>query len=271
MRFSFSLTTRRCWRPATTRSIAASNSAWPIAVEVAAAGEDRGLVADVREVGAGEAGGLARDDLEVDVVGERLAARVHLEDLLAAGEVGRRDEQLAVEAARAEQRRVEILDAVRGAHDDDLVAGREAVELDEELVQRLVLLAVEAVAGAGGADRVELVDEDDRRRVLARGVEELADARGAEAGEHLDERGRALRVEARARLVGDRLREQRLAGAGRAVEEEALRHARAEPREPLRVAEEVDDLLELGLRVLDAGDVVERDRRLRVRLGHRSA
>ena len=39
----------------------------------------------------------------------------------------------------------------------------EAVELDEELVQRLVLLAVEAVAGPRGADRVELVDEDDRR------------------------------------------------------------------------------------------------------------
>ena len=87
-------------------------------------------------------------------------------------------------------------------------------------------------------------------------------------GEHLDEGGRALRVEARARLVGDRLREQRLAGAGRPVEEEALRDARAEPREPLRVAEEVDDLLELGLRVLDAGDVRERHRRLRVRLGH---
>ena len=151
------------------------------AVEVAAAGEDRRLVADVREVGAGETGGLARDGVEVDVVRERLAARVDLEDLLAAGEVGRRDEQLPVEAARAEQRGVEVLDAVRRGHDDDLVGRGEAVELDEQLVQRLVLLAVEAVAGARGADGVELVDEDDRRRVLARGGEELADARGAEA------------------------------------------------------------------------------------------
>ena len=64
----------------------------------------------------------------------------------------------------------------------------EAVELDEQLVERLILLAVEAVAGALRADGVELVDEDDRRRVLARLGEELADARGAEAGEHLDER-----------------------------------------------------------------------------------
>ena len=47
----------------------------------AAARADRRLVADVRQVGAGQAGGLARDAVEVDVLGERLAARVHGEDL----------------------------------------------------------------------------------------------------------------------------------------------------------------------------------------------
>ena len=47
---------------------------------VAAAGEDRGLVADVGELGAGEAARLARDLRQVDVGRERLAARVHLED-----------------------------------------------------------------------------------------------------------------------------------------------------------------------------------------------
>src|SRR6185312_17463754 len=97
---------------------------------------------------------------EVDVVGERLPARVDGEDLLAAGEVGRGDEQLPVEPAGPKQGRVEILDAVRRAHDHDLLGGREAVELDQKLVQRLVLLTVEAVAGARGADRVELVDEN---------------------------------------------------------------------------------------------------------------
>ena len=171
---------------------------------------------------------------------------MHLEDRLAALEVGRRHEHLAVEAAGAQQRLVEILDAVRGAHDDDLLGALEAVELDEQLVERLILLAVEAVAGALRADGVELVDEDDRGRVLARLGEELADARGAEAGEHLDERRRARGVEVRARLVRDGLREQRLAGAGRPVEQEALRHLRAEPLEALRVAQEVDDLHQLA-------------------------
>jgi hypothetical protein len=69
------------------------------------------------------------------------------------------------------------------------------------------------VTAARGADRVELVDEDNRRRVRARLLEELADPRGAEAGEHLDERRGALGVERGARLVRHRLGEQRLARA----------------------------------------------------------
>ena len=202
-------------------------------------------------------------DSEVDVRVERLAARVHLEDRAPPLEVGRLDEDLTVEAAGPKQRRVEVLQPVRRGHDDHLVARAEAVELDEQLVERLVLLAVERMAAARLADRVELVDEDDRRRVLARLVEELADARGAEAGEHLDERRGALRVEARARLVRDRLCRKRLAGARRPVEEDALRHAGAERLEVLRVAQEVDDLLQLLLRLVEAGDVGPRHGRRR--------
>ncbi len=189
-----------------------------------------------------------------------------LQDRLAAREVGRSDEHLPVEPAGAKERRVEVLEPVRRTDDDDAVRAAKAVELDEELVQGLVVLAVEARAGAAHADRVELVDEDDRRRVLARLVEELADSGGAEAGEHLDEGGGALRIEGRARGVGDRLGEQRLPGPGRPVDEDALRHACAEDGEALRILEEVDDLLELGGGLVDAGDVFPADGGLRVRL-----
>ena len=71
-----------------------------------------------RELGAGEAARLTRDRAQSSASArERLAARVHAEDRLAAGEVRRRHEHLPVEATRAKQRRVEILDAVGGAHD----------------------------------------------------------------------------------------------------------------------------------------------------------
>jgi hypothetical protein len=205
-------------------------------------------------------GSVPRDQLEIDVGRQGLAARVHVQDLGASLQVGRLDQDLPVEAAGAQERRIEILQPVRRAHDDHLVARPEAVQLDEELVQRLILFAVERVAAARAADGVELVDEDDRGRIVARLLEQLANPRGAEPGEHLDERRCALSVEARTRLVGDGLRRQRLAGPGRSVEEDAFRYARAEPFEPLRVAQEVDDLQQLGLRLVEAGHLVPRHR-----------
>ena len=72
-----------------------------------ARGEERGLVNEVREVGAGEAGRAGGERVEVDLTRERLAARVHLEDLPAAEAVGTVDDDLAVEAARAQERRIE--------------------------------------------------------------------------------------------------------------------------------------------------------------------
>ena len=66
-----------------------------------------------------------------------------------------------------QQRGVEDLRPVRGAEDDHRDVGLEAVHLGEDLVERLLALVVaaaEARAGAARApDRVELVDEDDRR------------------------------------------------------------------------------------------------------------
>ena len=115
---------------------------------------------------------------------------------------------------------------------------------------------------ARAADRVNLVDEDDRRRVLLRLLEQLAHARRADADEHLDELRRADRVERHARLTRDRAREQRLAGARRPDEQHAARDLRTELVEALRLLEELDDLGEVALRGREAGDVLERDARL---------
>src|SRR5204862_2753483 len=121
---------------------------------------------------------------------------------------------------------------------------------------------IEAVAGARGADGVELVDEDDRGRVLPRFLEQLANSRGAEAGEHLDERRGALQVKARSGFARDRLGEERLAGPGWAVEKDALGDTCAELLEAPRIAQEVHDLSELLLRLLEPGHVRPGDLRL---------
>ena len=226
-----------------------------------AGGQQRRLVDQVGEVGAGEAGGLAGQRVEVDLLGQRLAAGVDLEDLLAALAVGAVDDDLAVEAAGPQQRRVEDVGPVGGGDQDDVVLHLEAVHLDQQLVQRLLALVVTAAhAGAAvAADGVDLVHEDDAGRVLFGLLEEVADAAGADADEHLDEVRAGDREEGHAGLAGDGAGEQRLTGAGRAVEQDALGDAGAERLEFLRVLEEFLDLLQLLHRLVDPGDVAEGD------------
>ena len=168
--------------------------------------------------------------VEVDVLGQRLVARVHASRIASrpptsGGEtrIWRSKRPGRSSAGSSFSSRLDAAitttSPVRG----------EAVHLDQQLVERLLALGV-VVRAAHGADGVDLVDEDDRGRVLARLGEQAPDARGAEAGEHLDEARRRLREELRAGLVGDGLGQQRLAGAGRAVQQDALRHLRAELR-----------------------------------------
>ena len=85
------------------------------------------------------------------------------EDLQAALLVRAVDQHLAVEAPGAQQRRVEDLGPVGGGEQHQAGARVEAVELDQQLVERLLLLVVaaEAAGAARAAERVELVDEDD--------------------------------------------------------------------------------------------------------------
>jgi hypothetical protein len=149
---------------------------------------------------------------------------VHLEDLAAAEHVRAVDRDLPVEAARAQQRRIEDVRPVGRRDEDDAALDVEAVHLDEHLVERLLTLVV-AAAHTGAAvppDGVDLVDEDDRGGVRLGLLEQVAHAAGADSDEHLDEVRAGDRVERHAGLAGDRAGQQRLAGAGRAVQQDAL-------------------------------------------------
>jgi hypothetical protein len=102
---------------------------------------------------------------------------VDLEDAPPSLLVGRVDDHLAIEPPRPQQRLVEDVGPVRRGDHDHALPGVEAVHLGEDLVQRLLLLVVAAErhrAAAAPADRIDLVDEDDRRGRLLRPLEQVA-------------------------------------------------------------------------------------------------
>jgi hypothetical protein len=81
------------------------------------------------------------------------------------------------------------------------------------------------------------------------------------AAVHLDEFGAGGAEERHAGLTGDRPREERLAIARRADEEDAARDARPDGQEALGLPQELDDLHQLFFRFVGTGDVGESGRR----------
>ena len=183
------------------------------------------------------------------------------QDHLPALQIGPVHDHLAVEAAGPQQSGIEDLRPIGGGHDDDALARVEAVELGQELIEGLLALVVSAEAGRDPtrlAKRIQLVDEHDAGRLGLRLLEEVAHAGGADADEHLDEIGSAQAEERHLRLAGHRLGQERLARSRRAREENPLRDLAAQPLVALRVLEKIHDLDQLGPRLVDTGDVVER-------------
>jgi hypothetical protein len=128
------------------------------------------------------------------------------------------------------------------------------------LVESLLLFVVtsrERSDAAGTAERIDLVDENDRRRLLVRLLKQVAHPRGADPDEHLDELRSRNRKERNLGLAGDRLRQQGLAGARRPDQQHPLRHPPAEPAIVAWIFQKIDDLAQFLLGLVNAGDVFE--------------
>src|SRR2546427_423635 len=110
-------------------------------------------------------------------------------------------------------------------------------------------------------DRVEFIDEQDARSILLGLLDLLAEALLA-LSVVLRHDFRALdRIEICAGLVGHRLCDERLAGAGRPVQEDPFRRIDPEALEQLRVLQrEFDHLADLHQFLLESADVLVRDR-----------
>src|SRR3546814_249689 len=176
----------------------------------------------------------------------------------AAARVGHRDIDQLVEAAGPEQRRIDQIRSVRGAYDHDGLQLFQAVHLRQNRVDDAFGdVGFAQAAAAGGDEAVERVDEDDGGRELAGPGEQAGDMLLAFAIPFRQEVRGFGGDEVRLRRARRRLGEQGLAGAGRAVEEEALGRPDAEPTERFGVLQgKLDPFAQPLARVVEAADIV---------------
>ena len=135
-----------------------------------------------------------------------------VEDLAPPGLVGHADDDLAVEPAGAAQRLVERFGPVGGGDDDEVLPRFDPVHQRQQLRDQ-PFLGLAADLAALGRDRVDLVDEDDRRRRLGRFLEDVAQALFGFAIGRAHDFGPRDVEELRVALIGDRLGQPGLAGA----------------------------------------------------------
>jgi len=205
--------------------------------------------------------GDAGEFVEVEALAHRHPARVDSEDLAPPALVGDADHDLAVEAAGAAQRLVDGVGAIGRGDDDDVGALLQPVHQGQKLGDE-ALFRLAGDLGALGRDRIDLVDEDDRRRSAGRLLKHLPQALFALAVARTHDLGAVDDEELRVALVGDGLGEAGLAGARRAVEQHALGRLHPEADEQLGVTQRQFDHLAQGAnRFLHAADVVIVDHR----------
>ena len=190
-----------------------------------------GFIDDVRQFRAGCAGRHARNLRIVDVRLGLNLLRVDAEDGFATLQIRQLHGHAAVKTAGAGQRGVKGFGTVRRGEDDNAVAALEAVHLGQQLVERLfalVVAAAELAAVALLADGVDFVNKHDAGRFLLRLLEQVAHLAGAHADEHLHKFRAGNGEERHVRFARDCLGEHGFACAGRADEQNALGHRRAD-------------------------------------------
>jgi hypothetical protein len=93
-------------------------------------------------------------------------------------------------------------------------------------------------------------------------VKQVAHAAGADTDEHFDKLRTGDREEGHAGFTRNGFGDQGLTGSGRANQQHALRNARAQLDELLRLAQELDHFFQLFFRFFRAGHIIKGDGRM---------
>src|SRR5262245_47987251 len=219
-----------------------------------------GFIHHVGEIGSGEARCSTCQHREIYIFSQRNLAGMYSQNFLTSANIRTIDDDAAIEAPGAQQSRIEHVGPVRGSHQDDTFVRLEAVHLNQQLVQRLFALIVTTseTCAAVTADSVNFIDEDDAGRIFLALFEQVANAAGANADEHFYEVGPRNREKWHVCFASNCPGKEGLTGSRRSNQQHSLGNASTQFLELLGFAQELNNLLELFLGLLHAGDILKR-------------
>ena len=204
------------------------------------------LIAQVGEVGPRHAGRPACDHSRDDVLTQRYFAHVHIENLLAAPDIGQGHVDLSVKTPRAQQGCIKNIGTIGSRHHDHAHIGFEAIHLDQHLIECLLSLVVSTAQASAALtpNGINFVDKDDAGCILLGVVKHVAHARCADANKHFHKVRSADTEKGHLGFTRNPFGEQGFAGTRWANQQQAAGNAAAEFLELGRILQEIDHLLD---------------------------
>ena len=159
--------------------------------QVAAGGEDSRLVDQVLQVRTDESRGQFRQICEVNACSQGLAASVDTQNRFARLHVGPIQDNLAIEASRPQQGRVQHVGSIGSGYDDDVCVRAKTVHFDQNLVQRLLafVVATPQAHATTTTHGIYFVYKDHSWGLVPCALEQVAHSGCTHANEHFDELG----------------------------------------------------------------------------------
>ena len=215
----------------------------------------RGFVDEVGKVSAHSAGGGLGQFAQIHILGQLDLPGMNFQGVQSALQIGLVNNDAPVKAAGSQQRFIQNFGPVCGCQDHDALGGVETVDLTQQGVQGLVVIAQTLVAPV--THRVDLIDEDDAGRHLGSLLEQVTDTVGAYAHEHIVKVGAGDGEEGNTCLAGYSLGDQGLTGTGGTHQQGTLGQLGTDVGVLAGVVQEVDDLLQAFLGLVLTGNVSE--------------
>lgn len=198
---------------------------------------------------------------QVNIGANGLVLCVHFQNLFTPAHVGGVHHDLAIEAARTQQRRVKHVNAVGSGNQHHGVVFLEAVHFHEQLVQGLLafVMATAKARTTLAAHGVNFVNEDNRRSGFLGVFEQVAHTACAYAHEHFNELRTGNAEERHLGLARNGARQQGLARTRGAHQQAAARNFRTQRTVLVGIHQEVFDFLEFFDRFIFACHIGEGD------------
>src|SRR3972149_2189334 len=210
-------------------------------------------------VGARRARRSPRNNGKIHIIRQGRLLAMNFKYLLPPPYIGKGNNNLSVKTSRPQKSGIKNVRTIGGRNEDYAVIRFKTIHLNKQLIQCLfpfVMPAAETGAPVS-SHRIDLIDEDDAGRILFRLRKKVPYARGAHADKHLYKVGTTDAEKRDISLAGDCPRQQGLAGAGGANQEQPLRYPPAQPGKFLGVLKKFDDLLQFRLGLVNACDIGE--------------